>query len=86
MAQIAFIGLGNMGGPMARNLLAAGHGVAVFDLSPTALAGMAEAGARVAGSSREAAEGAEVVITACSPLGPMWKPSTWRATIRKPAS
>jgi len=63
MAQIAFIGLGNMGGPMARNLLAAGHGVAVFDLSEAALAGMAEAGARVAGSSREAVAGAEVVIT-----------------------
>ncbi len=63
MAQIAFIGLGNMGGPMARNLLAAGHGVAVFDLSEAALAGMAEAGARVAGSGREAVAGAEVVIT-----------------------
>jgi len=63
MAQIAFIGLGNMGGPMARNLLAAGHGVAVFDLNEAALAGMAEAGARVAGSSRVAVEGAEVVIT-----------------------
>ena len=63
MAQIAFIGLGNMGGPMARNLLAAGHGVTVFDLSEAALAGMAEAGARVGGSSREAVEGAEVVIT-----------------------
>ena len=36
MAEIAFIGLGNMGLPMALNLVRAGHGVAGFDLSPAA--------------------------------------------------
>ena len=34
MARIGFIGLGNMGGPMARNLIKAGHTLKVFDLSP----------------------------------------------------
>ena len=38
MAKVAFIGLGNMGGPMARNLLQAGHSVTVFDLVPEACA------------------------------------------------
>ncbi len=37
MADIAFIGLGNMGGPMARNLVQAGHGVVGFDVAPAAL-------------------------------------------------
>ena len=36
MAKVAFIGLGNMGGPMATNLVKAGHEVAVFDLSEAA--------------------------------------------------
>jgi 3-hydroxyisobutyrate dehydrogenase len=34
MTNIAFIGLGNMGGPMAANLVKAGHSVTGFDLSP----------------------------------------------------
>ena len=37
MSHIAFIGLGNMGGPMAQNLLQAGHSVTVLDLSPAAI-------------------------------------------------
>ena len=37
MKQVAFIGLGNMGGPMAKNLLAAGWSVSAFDLSQAAL-------------------------------------------------
>ena len=36
MANVAFIGLGNMGGPMAKNLVAANHDVIVFDLVPAA--------------------------------------------------
>ncbi len=36
MTTIAFIGLGNMGGPMAANLVRAGHAVRGFDLSPAA--------------------------------------------------
>ena len=44
MSAIAFIGLGNMGLPMAKNLVAAGHVVTGFDLSPEALNSLQEAG------------------------------------------
>ncbi|WP_342162249.1 3-hydroxyisobutyrate dehydrogenase [Methylobacterium sp. SD21] len=60
---IGFIGLGNMGGPMAANLVKAGHTVRGFDLVPASLDLAREAGVAVAGSALEAAEGAEVVIT-----------------------
>ncbi|TWB43452.1 3-hydroxyisobutyrate dehydrogenase [Nitrospirillum pindoramense] len=63
MSRIAFIGLGNMGLPMARNLLKAGHTVVGFDLSPQSLAALAEAGGVIAGSVGDAASGAEVVVT-----------------------
>ena len=45
MARIGFIGLGNMGGPMARNLLKAGHHVKAFDLQAGLTAKAVEAGA-----------------------------------------
>lgn len=61
MARIGFVGLGNMGAPMARNLVRAGHEVAVYDLSAEAMA-RAE-GARPAASGAEAAGGAEFVLT-----------------------
>ena len=48
--KIGFIGIGNMGGPMARNLIAAGHQGAVFDLSLDAIAALVDAGATAAGS------------------------------------
>ncbi|HEY0203001.1 MAG TPA: 3-hydroxyisobutyrate dehydrogenase [Acetobacteraceae bacterium] len=63
MARIGFIGLGNMGGPMAANLVQAGHGVAGFDLSPAALDALRAAGGTVAATAAEAAKGAGVVIT-----------------------
>jgi 3-hydroxyisobutyrate dehydrogenase len=63
MAKIAFIGLGNMGGPMAANLLAAGHEVAAFDLVPETLAALAEKGARAASSALDACDGVEYVIS-----------------------
>ena len=63
MARIGFVGLGNMGGPMARNLVRAGHAVAVFDIVPDLVARCAEAGAIPAASAAEAAHGADVVIT-----------------------
>ncbi len=63
MARIGFIGLGNMGGPMAANLVRAGHGVAGFDLSPTALDALHAAGGTAAATAGEAAKGADVVIT-----------------------
>lgn len=63
MARIGFVGLGNMGGPMARNLLKAGHAVTAFDLVPAALDALTGAGAARAASAAEAADRAEVVIT-----------------------
>lgn len=63
MARIGFIGLGNMGLPMVRNLLAAGHEVAAFDLVKTALDAAVGAGAAPAGAAAEAVAAAEVVIT-----------------------
>ena len=63
MAKIAFIGLGNMGGPMARNLLKAGHDLTVFDLSKPAVEALTAAGAKAAASPAEAAAGAEVVVS-----------------------
>ncbi|WP_250514980.1 3-hydroxyisobutyrate dehydrogenase [Caballeronia sp. INDeC2] len=61
--KIGFIGLGHMGGPMAANLLKAGHAVTAFDLVPAALDAAKAAGATLAASPRAAVEGAEVVIT-----------------------
>jgi 3-hydroxyisobutyrate dehydrogenase len=63
MASIAFIGLGNMGGPMAGNLVKAGHNVTGFDLVPAALDVAREEGVRIAGSAAKAVDGAEVIIT-----------------------
>ena len=63
MATVAFIGLGNMGGPMAKNLVAAGHEVTVFDLVPEACAELKQAGAEVADTTVNAAAGAEYVIS-----------------------
>ncbi len=63
MATVAFIGLGNMGGPMAKNLVAAGHGVTVFDLVPEACAELEAAGAAVAESAASAVVGVDYVIT-----------------------
>ena len=63
MSRIGFIGLGNMGGPMAANLVKAGHAVRGFDLSETAVAAFREAGGEPVASAAEAAEGAEVVVT-----------------------
>ena len=63
MARIGFIGLGNMGGPMARNLLKAGHEVRGFDLSPAALEAFAAAGGTVVSGGVAAAEGADFLVT-----------------------
>ncbi|MDP4528287.1 3-hydroxyisobutyrate dehydrogenase [Alkalimonas delamerensis] len=63
MATIAFIGLGNMGGPMAINLVKAGHQVKAFDLSLEALATVKAEGAEVAASAADAATGADFVVS-----------------------
>lgn len=61
--NIAFIGLGHMGGHMAANLVKAGHRVSGFDLSTDALEAARGAGISVAGTAAQAASGAEIVIT-----------------------
>ncbi|MFB8829693.1 3-hydroxyisobutyrate dehydrogenase [Azotobacter sp. CWF10] len=61
--HIGFIGLGNMGAPMARNLLKAGHRLTVFDLSAAAVAGLVEAGATAAASPAALAREVELVIS-----------------------
>jgi 3-hydroxyisobutyrate dehydrogenase len=61
--NIAFIGLGNMGGPMARNLLKAGHALVVFDVVQRNVDALVAAGARAAASGRAAAADADLVIT-----------------------
>jgi len=63
MIRIGFIGVGNMGGPMARNLLKAGHALKAYDLVPVALAQVVEAGALVAASPLDAATDVDAVIT-----------------------
>jgi len=61
--KIAFIGLGNMGGGMAANLVKAGHDVRAFDLSEEALDAAGEAGCQTFTSAREAVEGVEAVVS-----------------------
>ncbi len=61
--RIGFIGVGNMGGPMACRLLDAGHDVTVFDTDDRAAAALSDGGARVAGGAVAATTGMEYVIT-----------------------
>ena len=63
MAKIGFIGVGNMGGPMARNLIGAGHSLKVFDLSEEAVNFVVQSGAERAESIQDAAKGVEIVVT-----------------------
>jgi 3-hydroxyisobutyrate dehydrogenase len=63
MANIAFIGLGNMGGPMAANLVKAGHRVTGFDLVEASRNQAKADGAGIADSAVGAVKGAEIVIT-----------------------
>lgn len=61
--KIAFIGLGNMGGPMAHNLHKAGHEVRAFDLSQPARDKLAADGVPIAPDAVTAVQGAEVVVS-----------------------
>lgn len=63
LPHIAFIGLGNMGGPMAKNLLKSGYQVTVFDLSDSAQQHLADAGAITSTSPKDAAKGADVIVS-----------------------
>ncbi|MGD9925095.1 MAG: 3-hydroxyisobutyrate dehydrogenase [Pseudorhodoplanes sp.] len=63
MARIAFIGLGNMGGPMAQNLVKAGHDVHGYDISLDAVGKFVTAGGIAAGKPAAAASDADIVVT-----------------------
>jgi 4-hydroxybutyrate dehydrogenase/sulfolactaldehyde 3-reductase len=63
MAQVGFIGLGIMGGPMAANILRGGHALTVFDVNPEAVARLVAKGARAASSPAAVARASEVVVT-----------------------
>lgn len=78
--KIAFIGLGNMGGGMAANLVKAGHEVRAFDLSETALAAAREAGCSTFATAREACAGAEAVVSML-PNGAIVKQVYWDEVI-----
>ena len=71
MAKIAFIGVGNMGGPMVVNLLAAGHAVTAYDPVAAALDKAAAAGAAVAASAAQAAAAGEIVISMLPVVAPV---------------
>ena len=61
--RVGFIGVGTMGGPMAANLIRAGHALTVYDVVPAAMEALVGQGARTAGSPREAAAAGETVIS-----------------------
>jgi 3-hydroxyisobutyrate dehydrogenase-like beta-hydroxyacid dehydrogenase len=69
MARIGFIGLGNMGKPMARCLLRAGHELVVYDTSPEAVVSLVMDGAQAAATPAEAVVGVEAVVSML-PAGP----------------
>ena len=60
---VGFIGLGTMGAPMARNILAKGHRLIVADVQPAAVAALIAAGATAAATPRDVAEASGIVIT-----------------------
>jgi 2-hydroxymethylglutarate dehydrogenase len=61
--SVGFIGVGNMGNPMAYNVLKAGFPMIVYDRNPQAMENLLQAGARRAASAREVVEGSEIVLT-----------------------
>jgi len=63
MQNVGFIGLGNMGSPMAQNLLKAGYALTVFDLVPAAVEELVKQGATRAACIADAAKDADIVIT-----------------------
>lgn len=63
MANVGFIGLGVMGGPMALNVLKGGHKLSVYDLNPQAVDALVKAGATAASSPREVGAASDIVVT-----------------------
>lgn len=78
--KIAFIGLGNMGGGMAANLVKAGHEVCAFDLSEAALGAARDAGCSTFATAREACAEAEAVVSML-PNGAIVKQVYWDEVI-----
>ncbi len=62
-ASVGFIGVGNMGNPMAGNVLKAGFPMTVFDMNPLAMSNLIQAGAQKAGSAAEVVDRSEIVLT-----------------------
>jgi 3-hydroxyisobutyrate dehydrogenase len=67
--SVGFIGVGNMGNPMASNILKNGFKMKIFDLIPKAMENLVQAGAQRSASAREVVEGSEIVLT-CLPASP----------------
>ena len=63
VSRVGFLGLGTMGGPMCRRLVAAGYGVTAYDLDAAALAAAVDAGAVAAVSARDCALDADLFMT-----------------------
>ncbi|KLD61717.1 hypothetical protein Y883_21490, partial [Luteibacter rhizovicinus DSM 16549] len=80
MSRIAFMGLANGGGPMAANLLKAGHTLHVFDLSAEAVAQAVTHGATAANTAivLQSITSAPSAMCRSSPASPRYSPSTWR--------
>ena len=67
--SVGFIGLGNMGNPMASNVLKNGFPMTVFDQNPKTMESLVQAGTKAAASAKQVAESAEVILT-CLPGSP----------------
>jgi 3-hydroxyisobutyrate dehydrogenase len=61
--SVGFIGVGNMGNPMAANVLKAGFPMTVFDLNPKAMENLVKAGAKAAGTAGDVVQNSEIVLT-----------------------
>ena len=88
--SVGFIGVGNMGNPMAGNVLKAGFPMLVFDLNPKAMENLIQAGARRARSAQEVVEGPRSSLPRCPPRLTsrrcIWSPAaSWSAPSPAPS-
>ncbi len=73
LGTVGFIGVGNMGNPMAANVLKAGFPMTVFDLNPKAMENLVKGGAKAAGSAGEVVDNSDVVFTSLPASGDVEK-------------